>query len=337
VDGGIRSEVMMLHADAATDAWIVSVRRKAHVNQCVALAKAAGLTVSKTIEIAGTTATDHKFLKLIDVAKASAKCMVAFATTPVPRQKVVLCSGRSISLLIWLWKKWSGQSFLSIYVGHAKSPLVFYDMMLIPEHDVSIMNQRRRPPSTVEVFTTTGILTEQQNRSEGKNAKSVLVCLGGNNISFSYAGAAFHNFLSTLEKIQKSHDLKIAYSGRTSNETRDLIEQRADLKSTVIESHDREGFVAAQIQAASIFVCPDSVTMISEALAKGATVYVPRLEVLSQSTSDFLFVADCRVKGYILEVDDFPSPKSAARFPDSLAQAVPHVLTKIAKWKLSLG
>jgi mitochondrial fission protein ELM1 len=320
---------------APQEAWIVSVQRKAHLNQCLALAQASGLRVSKTIEIPGTTATDHKILKILDVAKACFKCLAVFAGVPVPRQKVILCSGRSISLLVWLWKKWAGSSVLSIYVGHAKSPLVFYDMMLIPQHDVALMHQRRSPPASVEVVETTGILTRQQRTAFTKNSHDVLVCLGGDNISFSYAGTAFLDFLTALEAMQKSHHVKIAFSGRTTKVIRDLVAQKATLSTAVIEAHDRQGFVAAQQQSASIIVCPDSVSMISEALAMGAKVFVPRLEELNKTTSDYLFVADCRAKGYVHEVNEFPSPKRATVFPDSLAQAVPPVLRKMQQWKPS--
>jgi mitochondrial fission protein ELM1 len=315
------------------DAWVVSVQRKAHVNQCLALSNAAGLNVSKTIEIPGTTATDKKLLKIVDVVKSIMRCLTLFVTLPVPHGKVVLCSGRSISLLVWFWKKWAPRSFYSIYVGHAKSPLVFYDMMLIPEHDVPLMMQRRVPPHSVKIVKTTGILTTQKTGNHEKHADSVLVCVGGDNITFSYDGIAFRNFLSTLEQVNKSHSLKIAVSGRTTAKIRQLIEEKQGLRTQIIEAHDRAGFVQTQRHSASIFVCPDSITMISEALATGAKVYVPRLEELNRKTSDFLFLAECRNKGYVCEVEDFPTASTPNRFPDSLVQSVPSVLSGISRWR----
>ena len=316
-----------------TEVWIVSVQRVAHIKQCRALAEAAGLLIARTVEIAGTTATDHKLLKYIDVAKSLLKCVAIFLKTPLPRGKIVICSGRSISLLVWFWKKILKNEFYCIYVGHAKSPLVYYDVMLIPQHDVPLMEKRRVPPPGVLVETTTGILAARKSVAYKRKSESVLVCIGGDNISFSYQGEAFIKFLQRLTEVQANNVLHMALSGRTTTFIRDLLATYPSLMKNVIQAKDREGFAQAQAEASSIFVCPDSVTMISEALTAGATVYVPRLEVLNPGTSDYLFVEDCRNKRYISDIEEFPQPHKNVEFPDALARVLPVVLKGMNYWQ----
>ncbi len=318
----------------STQAWVVSVRRKAHINQCMALSEFCGLRVERTIQIRGTTATDGFLRKKWDVTKAIARGLWIFATDKHPKDRILVVSGRSISFLVWLWKKFHGDDVLVIYVGDAKSPLQFHDLMIIPSHDLILRNARRRHGAKQSrIVAIEGVMSKAEPCSEIKDGKKIVVCLGGHNITYSYSGEKFIEFIDLIFGLRNEYAVVFALSARTFGPVEALVRERFGSTCRVIDAADRAGFVVERGNAGSIFVCPDSVTMISEALATGAAVYVPELDVLKSATSDFLFVKNCLEKRYVLPVLAFPRGRARQKFPSAVAIAGPQVQQAIDDWR----
>jgi mitochondrial fission protein ELM1 len=318
--------------------WLLCVRRQSHINQCRALIDHLGLEAEEVVQVKGTNANDGFVRKKLDVLRAIAVCAAQFLKRRPAHDAVIVSSGRSISLLAWLLRRARGDGVFVIYIGDAKSPLRFCDMMIVPRHDMELRAQRSAGSLAHTQFVVIdGILNSETPRLGVGDDRSILVCVGGDNKTYSYAGDKLRSFVSRLAELSTSHKVTVAYSGRTLSQTRQLLKSMLPGPVGYIEANDRPGFLEARASAGHLIVCPDSVSMISEALTAGLRVYVPELDMVNSGTSDALFVADCMANGYILPMPAFPAAKPPRPFPNALAIAGPAAEKAIAAWMQRRG
>ncbi|MFV0302285.1 MAG: ELM1/GtrOC1 family putative glycosyltransferase [Paracoccus sp. (in: a-proteobacteria)] len=282
-----------------TRAFILSVAKKGHVTQCLAVADLLGLDVEEVIQHRGTNkAQPH-------LRREAAKLGWAFAALRTAwrfrkGRYVILSSGRSVLAACWLLKLLRGNDVFILHIGSPKKwKRHCVDAMLRAQHErePGRDESRRYPWNPKQIWIDAPIC--QSLPCANSAGTGVTVLLGGLNITYRDDVAAHEDFLTRVETLARSLPVvNIVFSRRTKPTVKEAVRQRfAGTGARVIEADDRDGFVSACEGAGAFVVTPDSITMIAEACATGKPVYIGHLPLKRSDTRNYRFVGNALANG----------------------------------------
>lgn len=186
---------------------------------------------------------------------------------------IVVGAGNSTHKLV-LAIKHKYQCFSVILMKPSLIPMSWFDVLIVPEHD--------NPPSRANVYSSCGVLNKVRPRAIDYQTTGMgLILVGGDSKHYQWDSALV---CSQIEKvISDTKDVKewvIADSRRTPASFELEIHESIKDSITYISHNDTspEWLPEQMSKSDTIWVTPDSVSMVYEALTSGAKVGLFQLE-----------------------------------------------------------
>ncbi len=175
---------------------------------------------------------------------------------------VIVAAGHSTHwLALLLGKKWRAHTAV---VMRPSWPLSWFDSVIMPKHDAC------KALTASNIFLTQGAMNTLGRQSHDPRNKG-LVLLGGQSKHFNWPSTHVTRQVSAIIESQPELDWTVTDSRRCPAPQLSSIQTACP--DTTVKSHNDcpKGWLAEQMcQARSIWVTPDSVSMVYEALSSGA-------------------------------------------------------------------
>lgn len=263
-----------------TSCWVITENLIGTQNQCVALARAAGLDpVLKTISLRQPWKTLGPWIPhFIPRALGDDSAQL----TPPPDGSwpdIIIASGRkAIAPALWV-KKQSGNAAKLVIV---QSPIIknpAFDLVVVPRHD------RYRGDNVLEVTGALSIITpamldtaknEWRDRFETMTAPRLGVLIGGNSRTHTLTDVIAHDLAKQLSDLTKTHSLMITASRRTPPHLVALLRDRLTQSGRVFfwDGGGDNPYRGILAWADAFLVTSDSVSMLSETISTGKPVHI---------------------------------------------------------------
>lgn len=267
--------------------WVASTDKIGHVNQCIALTDALGVTPNRFERIRGFNLRDGFVRRLRRRALGwMQSALMARAAGQGPL--VLVISGRSSEFVARRLRRRLGRRLFVISVGAPINRPQDVDLAVMSEAVLPKWQRRRArfgDRVTLEEMPIVGALARRFG-GEGREPRDeslLAVLVGGENKDFALDGDRFAWGMARLAEIARAGAWRVeaVFSRRTSARTERMV--RKALADTPAAVHGREAsdrYRALLARAGAFVVTPDSVTMLSEVCLTGRPVYVLDLEPL---------------------------------------------------------
>lgn len=187
---------------------------------------------------------------------------------------LVVAAGSSTQKLALGLKRKYG-AFLVLLMRPNLLPYSCFDTVVVPEHD--------NPPARVNILKTVGVLNKVRPTLSGKLSGTGLILVGGESKHYLWDSK---NILSQVEKlIQQNNKISqwlVADSRRTPDDFRsalsELLKSNHNVSFCPHETTDVHWLPHQMTEVDTIWVTPDSVSMVYEALTSGKKTGVFDLE-----------------------------------------------------------
>lgn len=185
---------------------------------------------------------------------------------------IVLGAGSASHMLILLARRVFG--CMAAVVMRPSIPLFLYDAAIVPRHD--------RPPVRDNILITRGVMNTLLPRDANVKAELHTMLIGGISKHFEWSSAHVIGQIRQVLDAQPATHWVITSSRRTPADFKPLL-LAANLPRVTFYSHDEtpRGWLPEQLrQSAEVWVTPDSVSMVYEAITSGAATGLFKLEPL---------------------------------------------------------
>lgn len=185
-------------------------------------------------------------------------------TESLPAPDIVIGAGSASHGLILLARRVFG--CMAAVVMRPAIPLFLYDAAIVPRHD--------RPPTRDTVLITSGVMNMVQPRVSSQHANAHTMLIGGISKHFDWSSAQVVAQIQQIVDASPELEWTITNSRRTPEDFADTLKSKALSHVNFIpHSETPRGWLAKQLeQSAEIWVTPDSVSMVYEAITAGAAV-----------------------------------------------------------------
>lgn len=198
-----------------------------------------------------------------------------FPSVNLPRPLLIIGAGHQTHLSLLAAKRACGGR--TIVLMRPALPLRFFDLCFIPEHDAA--------PNRNNVFKTQGTLNRVFNTQEAK-ADQGLFLIGGNSQHFKWNNEALlHQIKHIIHETPSTH-WTLTTSRRTPESFVKILLKQNLNRFTLKQFKDTtpDWLPSILVKMSNVWVTPDSVSMVYEALTAGALVGVFSLEKKRQNT-----------------------------------------------------
>lgn len=315
--------------------WIVSTAKTGHLNQCRALAAELGKDPARVIAIPGPSGADGFARRFFGRAAAPLRTGWALLRNPLPKDTLVIASGRASEGICLIWRTLLKRRFFVVYAGIPKTDAAIADILVRGDHRVGGLD---KPGLHVP---TRGAMVAKPVRQRAAPARlgeiaNVLILIGGKNLTYDYDGPKFRDFIGGLAKLasDKTLTLRLAVSRRTQPDIYALINLLLQGTGvTIIELADRDGFAEARRTADAFIVCPDSITMISECCAEAVPTFIPDMDVKKANSENGRFVAKVLAEKHALPFTVPLSRTATVRIENQARRAAGVVCEQVLVWR----
>ena len=233
--------------------WILSDKRRGHLNQSIALADALSEfseTECHLIEVGGFL---NNFLSLLTSTFSDGDNL--------PQPHLIIATGHKTHFATLAAKRRYGGR--TIIIMRPSLPADFFDLIILPNHD--------KPLKTQNKLIIEGALSRISPDQEGKNAQCIII-LGGPSKHYHFDE---QDVFSSIQKIYQNSDsskIIITDSPRTPLRlTRKMMHHFEDI--FISWDNFKEGAIQEEMKkSAEIWVTEDSISMIYDALSTGSCV-----------------------------------------------------------------
>lgn len=238
-----------------------------------------------------------------------------------PPVTIIGCGRRAALVSRWLSNYWSDHTVKTIQILDSGLPSHYFDQVIAPRHD------RLSGDNVIHVTGSLNPVDESwMNQAQSRYSLpavyaqgSVVLLLGGASQRFSFSRSWFEAELSELIPglTAQSYPLVVLMSPRTPEWVVDVLHQQlSSLPYHLITWPARPYAYAASLASArQVLVTPDSVNLISEAVARGAPIYVLDAPLTGRKTK--------KLKTFILALQSDGLVRPASEFPEANAVSVP--------------
>ena len=284
---------------------VLSDGRPGHENQSVGLALA----------LARRTGATHEVVRIDPKAPVWARMRAAAARTsdrgrdgPATLPDLVIAAGHRTHLPLW----WATRKFgaRSVVIMRPSLPLAFFDLALVPRHDVS----EGETDSEKRVLTR-GALNRVPEALPAKEARG-LILLGGPSKHHGWDGAALAPKILRVLAARPELEWIVGDSRRTPDGfLRGLAITPGTRATKVPHQETGPGWLAGELaRSAVVWVTADSVSMVHEALTAGAATGIlpaPPAKAGGDGGRPARAVAGLIAAGLAVEFPNQPTPPGA--------------------------
>ena len=271
---------------------ILSDGRPGHLNQSVGLALA----------LARRTGATHEVVDLNPSVGLLARMSAAARPSPGPVD-LVISAGHRTHLPLW----WAARRFKahSVVIMKPSLPRAFFDLCLIPRHDLT------HPADGERTVTTRGALNRIAEEPPMKTETGVIL-VGGPSKHHGWDAASLLPAIHEIVRARPELQWTLGDSRRTPEGFLGRIREPG--LTVVPHQQTQPSWLPVQLGAArEVWVTEDSVSMIFEALTAGARVGVLPLPVTNPRARTIRAVNDLLVAGYVRTLADWRTQPDAWR------------------------
>lgn len=262
-------------------AWVLTEGMMGTQNQCVALARAAGLNPEiKTVKLRNPWKAVTPWLPCF----SPAALVVGSSELVAPWPDVVIASGRkAIAPGLWIKKQSGGRTKLVI----VQSPVIKdknFDLVVVPHHDMyKAANAIQIMGALSNITPDDLVLAKEEWRTvfEKLPQPRVAVLIGGNSRTHRMTDEVTMQLAAQLAALAgKGGALMVTCSRRTPPEQQQMLQQALQGCANVY-FYDGQGanpYRGMLAWADRLIVSEDSVSMACEAASTGKPVYIVRME-----------------------------------------------------------
>ena len=317
-----------------TKCWILTEQGlKGTENQCIALARAAGLDYElKSIKLRNPWKFFTPYIRHFSPMALASGSSELVAPNNNEWPDVLIAAGRkSIAAALWVKAQSGGRTKLVVLLD-PKIKDKNFDLVIVPIHDGYEGENVQKITGALSLVTAETLSAAKQDFAaelEQLPAPRIAVLIGGNSRTHKITPKIARLLVMQLKKlIQQNFSLMVTASRRTPKEIQTTLFK--ELTGPQIKLYDGNGtnpYQAYLAWADAILVTEDSVSMAVEAISTGKPVYIIRLQGGSKRFKRF---HDCLIEqGYARwftgQVNDFSynPPKDL----ENMANIVKNMLT----------
>lgn len=274
---------------------VLSDGRPGHENQSVGLALA----------LARRTGATHEMVKLDSSAGLLARMRAAARPDQVD---LVIAAGHRTHLPLW----WAARRLhaRSVVIMKPSLPLAFFDLCLMPRHDLA------NPVDKGRVITTRGALNRIAEEAPAKTDTGVIL-IGGPSSHHGWDGDSLPAAIRDVVRARPELAWTLGDSRRTPEGF--LARLAGSGAHLVPHQQTQPGWLPARLAAArEVWVTEDSVSMIFEALTAGARVGVLPMPVKNTGARTVKAVHDLIADGYVRPLSEWRKNPAGWGTPPSL-------------------
>ena len=230
--------------------WLYSDHKPGHENQSIGLVEA----LKKYVTV-----------NLFQCAPEPVKILTSKTQQQLPQ--LIIGAGHKTHLSVLFSKiKYGGKS---IILMKPSLPIRWFDYCVIPEHD--------QVPSKANIIPTKGVLNQIQASTQSDKNKA-LILMGGISNHYVWDNALLNQQISSIISQQQHIHFTLTTSRRTPSDFLATLSCFLNLSIVPHEQTDAAWLPKMLSQSAQIWVSPDSVSMVYEALTAGAEVGIFNLQ-----------------------------------------------------------
>lgn len=340
MDAGAASEGRLALGAAAL--WVAVTDKIGHVNQCIALTDALGVTPDRFERIRGFNLRDGFVRRLR--RRALGWMQSALMARAAGRGPLVLVvSGRSSEFVARRLRRRLGRRLFVISVGAPINRPQDVDLAIMSEAILPKWQRRRARHGDavrLEEVLICGAMARRFGAPAGSggDGRLLAVLIGGENKNFSLTGEKFRQAMARIAEIARRREWRVeaVLSRRTSVETERIVREAL---GGVAAIHGREASNAYRELLARgdcFVVTPDSVTMLSEVCLGGKPVYALDLEAFPESDGEGeRLVEAMEARGVVRRFAGDVEPFEPAERLDEAARIAPIIAGRIRDWRES--
>jgi len=192
---------------------------------------------------------------------------------------VISCGRKSVVPSIILKKK--NDKIFTIHIQDPKVSFKNFDLIVAPEHDNLIGENVINSKGAIHYITKDEIEKANSYLSDKiKNKKIVSLILGGPNKYYNFSNEELTKIFNKVRSnfISIGYKIIIIPSMRTPKRIIDLANKEFLSDGYVVNSVDKQAYLASLALANKIVVTCDSTSMISEAAASGKPIFVAHMQ-----------------------------------------------------------
>jgi len=180
----------------------------------------------------------------------------------LPKPTHLIAAGRRTQLPMILAHLWFGGKRIVLMRSYWPNP--WFDYMIIPKHD--------SPKKKTNILSTRGVVNNIKP-SNHHNKNTGLILIGGPSQHYQWDSKDIVLQISTLLKAMPETSWTIANSRRTPQEFFQLVTHLLNEQHLIDHADVDSNWLPAQLaEAGQVWVSPDSVSMVYEAITAGAMV-----------------------------------------------------------------
>ncbi|WP_250656610.1 mitochondrial fission ELM1 family protein [Alkalimarinus coralli] len=240
--------------------WIVTDHKPGHLNQLKGLCE----------RVAAHAPTKEQWISVEDLNSTLLDCLIKKLNIPTKLREnkpdIVIGAGHSTHTAVLAVQRYF-QCF-SVLLMKPSLPLSWFNAVIIPEHD----NPKRRR----QTLATKGVLNTitPSHSNSGANISTGLILIGGDSKHYHWNTADVMQQVTELTQAHLEIKWTLSDSRRTENEFLDQLKHEQLSNVHIVPHLDTpNGWVKEKMaQAGQIWVTPDSVSMVYEAVTAGVPV-----------------------------------------------------------------
>ena len=247
--------------------WRFTDGKLGHENQTSGLVAAIGLKRDVTV-------IDVPVASLPSSSKLLLKGLFRKKTREFPTDQpdLIIGAGSATHIPMVIAKSQCGGK--SVVFMRPSIPMRLFDLVVTPKHD--------NIPFLKNIIETNGVLNSVQF-IENKNPQQGLMLIGGESSHFVWDDIAIANQITQIIECDQHVDWTLTTSRRTPESFLQQL-QDVSLRIVPIEETDKDWMNAHFASSGQIWVTPDSVSMVYEALSSGAMTKVFHLDPKSKGS-----------------------------------------------------
>lgn len=309
--------------------FLISVDRAGHINQCRALCELLDWTISGQILVPAANSTASFWARLHRNIQRFVVGLRNWFARAHPSPVVVVASGPASEALVRARRRALGNRLYAIYVGLPKKGCDIYNFVLVSNHAKATTPKHYYDSENLHWIT--GVLAPSLPISGvGAGLSGQVFVIGGTNKAYSITE---EELIPMIREVAKP-DATLVFSPRTPKALQlKLKDCLADVVSVYVEPNDRQSYARAIGSAETIYVTPDSISMLCEARKTGKPVYVLPMPSIDRNTSTARFVDEYIEKGFVGVLGETTKAREVPTSTDGIDEALESLRNHFSLWQ----
>lgn len=285
--------------------WQFTDGKPGHENQTRGLINALASRISIDNHIIDIPSNSLRFLYLLLIGRFHKKL------ARLPKPDYLIAAGRRTQLPMLLAHLWFGGK--RILLMRPYWPVAWFDLMVIPQHD--------SPSPSLKILVTQGAINTIRPSTEHDKNKGMIL-IGGPSKHYIWDTADIIQQITTLLNAMPNISWSIANSRRTPEDFSTQINNISSPFNFIDHRQTDNNWLSQQLATVGqVWVSPDSVSMLYEAVTSGAAVGCLQLQATKTNNRIVSGITELITKGMITSFDQWQTTRHLSQPSQQLNEA----------------